>query len=120
MSSALPQIQVLVDWVNNPIGAGAVAGSNWTDISVYVSYTRGINISRGRQDNISVVQPSRCTISLMNDDGRFTPGNSASPYFPGVILGRRIQVNVKDELGAWHTRFDGMISEYDTIDTPTG
>jgi hypothetical protein len=118
--TTLPQIQVLVDWVNNPIGASAIAGNNFTDISSYILLSQGITISRGRQDNISVVQPSRCTLTLFNDDGRFTPGLTSSPYYPGVILGRRVQVNVKDESGTYHTRFDGMISEIDIVDTPTG
>src|ERR1700683_307929 len=111
MATTLTQIQVSVDWVNNPIGVNAAAGANFTDISSYVMLQSGVNLARGRQDNVSVVQPSRCTISLQNDDGRFTPGNSASPYYPGVILGRRIRVNVKDESGVYHTRFDGMIGE---------
>jgi hypothetical protein len=118
--TTLPQVQVLVDWVNNPIGVNAVAGNNFTDISAYVLLSQGVNIARGRQDNISVVQPSRCTFTLTNDDGRFTPGKTSSPYFPGVIIGRRIQVNVKDESGTYRTRFDGMISEIDVLDTPTG
>lgn len=120
MTSALPEVQVLVDWENNPIGPDAIAGNNFTDISQWVKLSEAIDMSRGRQDNISVVQPSRCTVTVHNDDGRFTPGSMASPYFPGVILGRRIQVNVQDEGGAWNTRFDGMISEYDINDTPTG
>lgn len=120
MTSALPAVQVLVDWDNNPIGAGATAGANFTDISVYVKLSEGVSMGRGRQDNMSVVQPSRCTFTVANDDGRFTPGSAASPYFPGVVLGRRVQVNVKDEAGTWHTRFDGMIGEYDINDTATG
>jgi hypothetical protein len=118
--TTLPQVQVLVDWVNNPIGASATAGANFTDISSYVMLTKGVNTARGRQDNISIVQPARCTLTVSNDDGRFTPGNTASPYSPGVIIGRRIQVNVKDETGTYHTRFDGMLSEFDINDTPTG
>lgn len=120
MTSALPDIQVLVDWLNNPIGASANAGANFTDISVYVKVSAGVNITRGRQDNISVVQPSRCTFTVHNDDGRFTPGSTGSPYAPGVVIGRRVQVNVKDQLGTYHTRFDGMIAEYDVNDTATG
>ena len=117
---ALPVIQVLVDWVNNPLGSGALAGNNWTDISTYVRLDQGINLSRGRQDNISAVQPGRCTFTVHNDDGRFTPGASGSPYSPGVVVGRRVQVNVRDESGTYHTRFDGQIAEYQVVDTPTG
>lgn len=117
--STLPNLQIKIDWVNNPIGSGAVAGSNWTDISAYVRLDQGVTITRGRQDNISTVQPGRCTFTVANDDGRFTPNLSTSPYSPGVVIGRRVQVNVADEVGVFHTRFDGMINEFDIQESPT-
>lgn len=120
MTVTQPSIKVLVDWTNNPLGSGASAGTDFTDISSYVRLDQGVTITRGRQDNISSVQPGRCTFTVVNDDGRFTPGYSGSPYAPGVILGRRVQVSVKDENGVYQVRFDGMISEFDVVDTPTG
>lgn len=115
-----PTVQILVDWTNNPIGSGATAGSNFVDISQYVRLDSTVTVSRGRQDNISTVQPGRCTFTVDNSSGRFTPGNSGSPYFPGVVLGRRVQVNVKDENGTYHTRFDGQINEIDVNPVSTG
>lgn len=115
-----PNIQILVDWTNSPIGADAIAGTNFVDISDFARLDLGVNMSRGRQDNISSVQPSRCTFTVDNSGGRFTPGKSSSPYYPGVLLGRRVQVNVADETGVFNTRFDGMINEIDVNDTATG
>src|SRR5208282_2269078 len=36
---------------------------------------------------------------------------SGSPYYPDVKIGRRIQVNIPDQNGTLHTRFDGQITE---------
>ncbi len=79
MTTYQANVKVLVDWVNNSLGAGAAAGGDFTDISVYVSLAAGVRITRGREDNISSVQPSRCTFTVTNDDGRFTPNLSTSP-----------------------------------------
>jgi hypothetical protein len=115
-----PQVQVLVDWTNNPVGLGATAGSNFVDISSFVRLDQPVQIARGRQDNISTVQPSRATFTVDNSSGRFTPGYSSSPYYPGVLLGRRVQINVKNESGTYVTRFDGMLNEIDVNDVATG
>ncbi|MFE9309522.1 hypothetical protein ACFYM5_17755 [Streptomyces sp. NPDC006706] len=66
----------------------------WTDISQYVSTARGINISRGAADELSETQPGTATLSLDNQDGRFTPGNSASPYYPFVRRNAPIRIAV--------------------------
>lgn len=119
MTATPPTVQVLVDWVNPAFGAGATGGAAWTDISGYVRTDQPLSISRGRQDNISQVQPGRASIVVDNSDGRFTPGLSSSPY--GLVtLGRRVQVNVADETGTMHTRFDGQISEIDLDESATG
>lgn len=120
MATSTPQVQILVDWANNPVGTSAIAGNNFTDISQYVRLDTPLNITRGRQDNISTVQAGRCVFTVDNSSGRFTPGNTGSPYYPGVLIGRRVQVNVKDELGVYHTRFDGQIAEYNVDPKITG
>lgn len=119
MTTNARTVQVLVDWVNPAYGTNATGGSDWTDISDYVREDQPITITRGRQDNISTVQPGRATFTVDNSDGRFTPGLSSSPYYP-VTFGRRIQINVKDESGTYHTRFDGQINEIDVTETATG
>ncbi|MFJ2568183.1 hypothetical protein ACIO02_35560 [Streptomyces sp. NPDC087568] len=66
----------------------------WTDISQYVSTARAISISRGASDEISETQPGTAVLSLDNEDGRFTPGNSASPYYPFVRRNAPIRISV--------------------------
>ncbi|MEH0579000.1 LamG domain-containing protein [Streptomyces sp. B21-108] len=57
----------------------------WTDISTFVDVEKqGVTISRGASDELSDTQPGTATLWLDNSDGRFTPGNDASPYSPFV------------------------------------
>ena len=65
-----------------------------TDISQYVALVRGIDITRGAQNELSDIQPSTCSITLDNSDGRFTPERAASPYSPNVKKGVPIRVSV--------------------------
>lgn len=65
-----------------------------TDISQYVDLVREISITRGAQNELSEIQPSTCSITLDNSDGRFTPERAASPYSPNVKKGTPIRVAV--------------------------
>ncbi|MEV8043571.1 hypothetical protein AB0P02_06920 [Streptomyces griseoluteus] len=67
----------------------------WTDISRYVDIQqRGVTINRGAADELSETQPGTATLTLANQDGRFTPGNSASPYWPYVRRNAPIRIAV--------------------------
>ncbi|MEV0183805.1 LamG-like jellyroll fold domain-containing protein [Streptomyces sp. NPDC050625] len=56
----------------------------WTDITSAVDVVQGVAITRGASDELSETQPGTATLVLDNSDGRFTPGNSGSPYWPYV------------------------------------
>ncbi|MGW1609406.1 hypothetical protein ACWCQZ_08410 [Streptomyces sp. NPDC002285] len=64
------------------------------DVSQHVDLVRGIDITRGAQNELSEIQPSTCSITLDNSDGRFTPGRGSSPYYPNVRKGAPIRVSV--------------------------
>ncbi len=82
----------------------------WTDISAYVRLSDGIELSRGRTDERDQAEPGQCSLTLDNSDGRFTWGNEASPYYPNVIPGKRIQVRVGfDAMSPYVARFDGQV-----------
>lgn len=66
----------------------------WADITQYVDVVRGVAITRGASDELSETQPGTATLTLDNADGRFTPGNSGSPYFPFVRRNAPIRVSV--------------------------
>ncbi|MDG9717396.1 LamG-like jellyroll fold domain-containing protein [Streptomyces sp. DH24] len=67
----------------------------WTDISSYVDVLKqGVAIRRGAADELSETQPGSATLRLDNQDGRFTPGNAASPYYPYVRRNAPIRISV--------------------------
>ena len=102
--------QVLIAWSTSPFSGSPV----WTDVTPWIRLDAGIRGQRGRQDNITSIQHGAITLTADNSDGRFTAGRSGSPWAPDVKIGRRIQVNVPDETGTLHTRFDGLITELPT------
>jgi hypothetical protein len=103
--------QVLIAWATEPFNPSPT----WTDVSAYVRFEASLSMNRGRQDNISAIQAGTLTLTVDNSDGRFTAGLSTSPYAPNVKIGRRIQVNVADQVGTLHTRFDGLITELPAV-----
>lgn len=48
------------------------------------SYCKTIDISRGRSDQLSAFGSGSCNITLNNNDRRFDPINTSSPYWNGV------------------------------------
>lgn len=66
----------------------------WTDFSQYVDMVQGVTITRGASDERSETQPGSVTLRLDNQDGRFTPGNSLSPYYPYVRRNAPIRISV--------------------------
>lgn len=72
----------------------APATITWTDITPYVDVTQGVTVNRGASDELAEIQPGTATLRLDNQDGRFTPGNSLSPYFPFVRRNAPIRVAV--------------------------
>lgn len=66
----------------------------WTDFSPYVDMVQGVTITRGASDERSETQPGNATLLLDNQDGRFTPGNASSPYYPYVRRNAPIRLSV--------------------------
>ncbi len=65
----------------------------WNDVSQYVRVTDNqINIMRGRSEGQSQISPGECSLTMDNRDGRFTAGNTSSPYWPNVKIGKKIRV----------------------------
>ncbi len=84
---------------------------SWTDITDYVRYTPGIEITCGRRDETSESQPSECVLTLDNTSGRFTPRNPAGPYYPNVKFNTPLRVRVDPGTG-YTTRFLGFVDEW--------
>lgn len=90
------------------------AAYGWVDVSAFVEGQQPITTTRGRQDEFSEAQPSTLTLTLDNRDGRFTPGNTASPYFPNVKRSTPIRLTVTDG-GVTYRRFTGFIKEWPVV-----
>jgi hypothetical protein len=84
----------------------------WTDISADVRQADGVQITRGRSDEASTTDPSSCTLSLNNRDGKYSPRNPMSPYYGKI--GRNTQIRVRadgvdrfyGEVSVWPQRWD--------------
>lgn len=84
---------------------------SWTDITAYLRYAPGIEITAGRRDETSESQPSECKLTLDNTSGRFTPRNPNSPYYPNVKFNTPLRVRVDPGTG-YSTRFIGFVDEW--------
>ena len=63
--------------------------STFTDITAYV---QSVAITRGRDDVLSQVQTGTARVTLINEDGRFSPGYSLSPLYGDVATMRAVRI----------------------------
>lgn len=92
MATVVPAAKVYIAFDSGY--ATPAASRTWTDVTSYVEGEDPIQISRGRADELSEVEPSRCTLTLDNSDGRFSPGYASGAYYPNVKKGRPLKVAV--------------------------
>ncbi|WP_326808183.1 LamG domain-containing protein [Streptomyces sp. NBC_01775] len=83
----------------------------WSDITDYVDVVQGVSITRGASDELAETQPGTATLILDNLDGRFTPGNPASPYWPHVRRNAPIRISVVTG-AVTYPRFYGLVNEF--------
>lgn len=83
----------------------------WVEVTSKVRHDPGIDISTWRSEELSEASPNTFSLVLRNDDGRFTPGNTASPYYPNVKKGRRIKVESTTAAGT-SVRLTGYIDDW--------
>ena len=79
-----------------PLGVSVqlLVNGTWTDITSYVYARSDIEITRGRPDETQQVNPSQCTMTLDNRDGRFSPSNPAGAYAPYLTRNMQLRVYV--------------------------
>ena len=80
--------------------------SGYTDVTAYHDWHTPTVIKRGRNSVLDVAQPGTLSLTLFNNDGRFTPA-STSPYYPNVRPNVRIRVTVNGSI-----RFTGYIDDW--------
>ena len=55
-------------------------------------YVMSASLFRGRNDSSDSGRESRLDLTLKNNDGRFSPKNTSSPYYPNLTTFKRIRV----------------------------
>lgn len=83
----------------------------WTDVSAYLVGEDAMGGQRGRPSEFEDAAAATWSLILRNDDGRFTPDNPTSPYYPNVT--RRKRIRVKLVKGSTYTRHVGYITAWD-------
>lgn len=92
-------------------------GETWVDITrtsadeAGVYYRDAITITRGRSDEAAHADPSTCTFTLNNRDGRFSLRNPLSPYYGLLARNTPVRISVMQN-GERRYRFHGEISSW--------
>lgn len=69
--------------------------SRWTDVTGYVLQRNTIAITRGRKDENTQTPPSTASLSLKNNDGRFSLRNPMGPYYGSLGQNNLIEIEKK-------------------------
>jgi hypothetical protein len=86
----------------------------WTDITSRCASKDGtpfIEASMGRSYELAAPETGTLAISCDNHDGAFTPGNPASPFYPGVVLGTPVRVSAH-WAGSWYNIAFGYVERW--------
>lgn len=83
----------------------------WHDITTDVRAASGVSISRGRSDESSQAQPSSCSLTLSNTDGKYSPRLPTSPLYGLIGRNTPIRVSVVRD-GVTRPRFTGEVAKW--------
>ena len=89
--------------------------STFTDITAYV---QSVAITRGRDDVLSQVQTGTARVTLINEDGRFSPGYSLSPLYGNVATMRAVRIR-GTFAAATYDLYYGYIQSITPVPTPS-
>jgi hypothetical protein len=78
----MPSVQVAIAF-DNSIATGGYAGVS--------EYTRSISSKRWRQFELDRVEAGQADAILSNNDSRFNPENTSSPYYPNIVPTRPVR-----------------------------
>ena len=80
----------------------------YTDVSAYVLK---IDIKRGRQQALSEIGTGIATVVFDNQDRRFDPTNTSSPYSPNVVPNKPIRISAVYDSTTYRL-FEGFIEQF--------
>jgi hypothetical protein len=81
-----------------------------TDVSTYVDFSQPAAIHQGRSSRYDDIQPGTLVLTLTNPDGRWTPDNPLSPYYPTWKEGIGVRWSVTKTGPGTVVRFRGRIT----------
>jgi hypothetical protein len=85
--------------------------SDYTDLEAYVL---SATITRGRSRELEQFASGTATVVLDNQDGRFDPNNTNSPYAGNIKPGKLLRIKITDPTtGVNEPIFEGNISQWD-------
>lgn len=91
--------------------AATAANPQWIDVTPFVNAAAGISISHGRTDGLSDVSVGTISMTVDNNDGRWTATNTAGAWYGSIRKGAWIRVDVVPPSGNASTRFVGFITQ---------
>jgi hypothetical protein len=96
----------------------ALSGTpSWADVTGDVL---AFTTSRGRSDELAVIQPGTATIVLDNLSGDYEPDNTGGPYYGDLRPMRRVRISAQATSGSAMTPvWDGYVDSW-TVTTPNG
>lgn len=101
-------VQVAFDQTGVPQNIGSDYDSLvWTDITAYVRPEPALTFNRGRAATGEAASAGQLEVTVLNDDGDFTPGDNGGTY--GAIH-PRMPIRVLGDAGGYDTEYYG--SEY--------
>ncbi len=83
-----PTLKVEIAFDDDPL----TVSPTWTDVTAYVRDSPGVQISRGRPTELDTFTPGRCSFTLDNNDGEFSPLNSGSSLAGKLLPGKQVRV----------------------------
>ena len=97
-------LTVEIGFASNPYDSSYT----YTDVSAYVLK---IDIKRGRQQALSEIGTGIATVVFDNQDRRFDPTNTSSPYSPNVIPNKPIRISAVYDSTTYRL-FEGFIEQF--------
>lgn len=104
---AFPTITLEVAFTTNP---GATP--SWTDISAYLEGAMAIH--RGRSQESEAFRAGTLELTLQNEDRRFDPSYTSSPYYPNVVPMRRVRARAVYS-AVTYDLFNGYVDGWDQL-----
>ncbi|MER5892406.1 hypothetical protein [Streptomyces sp. NPDC001876] len=85
-------------------------GGSWTNVTTDVRESAPITIDRGAADEATSSDPSKCTLTLNNRHGKYSPRNPLSPYYG--LIGRNTPLRVSVQGPESYLAVEGIATSY--------